>query len=386
MLSVRKINISQFRCYEAARLDLSAQGTLGGMIVLTGPNGSGKTNILEAVSLLVPGKGLRGADIAEMKNRGAGEEDLWAVAAEIDTPSGLGARIGTGQERDKGRRALRINGRNAKTQGELSSFISAVWLTPQMDRLFLEGAASRRRFLDRLVYAFAPDHATRINRYEKAMRERMKLLQLGRSDPSWLSSLEAQMAADAVSIAAARLHLVERLQQHVGALAATAFPQPRLAVEGWTEEALSSRPALAAEEELKEKLAAARAEDAGAGRTHAGTHRSDLRVFYAEKDMPAAQSSTGEQKALLVSIVLAHALMMRAEKGFVPIILLDEVAAHLDEARREQLFSCLRALEGQVWLTGTDESIFASLKDSAAFFRVEGGRVTPARNLREVAL
>lgn len=406
-LSLRKINISQFRCYEAVRLDLTdtagakapdislVREAHGGIVVLTGPNGAGKTNILEAVSLLVPGKGLRSADILEMKNRSAGPEDLWAISAEVETPSGLTVRIGTGLDRPSQsdaerivkRRLVRINGKNAKNQNELSGFISAVWLTPQMDRLFLEGASARRKFLDRLVYAFEPDHVTRINRYDKTMRERMKLLLLDRYDASWLSSLEAQMSGDAVSIAASRLALIQHLQQQVAGLgsAAPLFPQPHLALQGWTENAIATRPAVDVEDELKRKLSDARALDRAAGRTHEGIHRSDLLVSYAGKNMPADQSSTGEQKALLVSIILAHALMMQAEKGFVPIILLDEVAAHLDADRRQQLFDQLQSLQGQIWLTGTDEAVFASLQ-TAKFFRVDHGHVAPVGALREVAL
>ena len=217
----------------------------------------------------------------------------------------------------------------------------------------------------------------------------MKLLQGERpADPSWLTSLEAQMSADAVSLAASRLALIQHLQQQVAGLAEAAplFPQPHLVMEGWTENAITSRPAIDVEDELKAKLAASRALDRAAGRTHEGIHRSDLRVSYAEKNMPADQSSTGEQKALLVSIILAHALMMQAEKGFVPIILLDEVAAHLDAARRQQLFDQLQALKGQIWLTGTDESVFAPLRDHAKFFRVDHGHVAPVEPLREVAL
>ena len=386
-LSLHKINISQFRCYEAVRLDLT--GGAAGIVVLTGPNGAGKTNILEAISLLVPGKGLRGADILDMKNRCAGAEDVWAVSAEVETSMGLTVRIGTGLDRDAKRRLVRINGKDAKSQNELSGFISAVWLTPQMDRLFLEGASARRKFLDRLVFAYEPDHVTRLNRYDKTMRERMKLLQGERAaDPAWLQSLEAQMSADAVSIAASRLNLIRHLQQQVAGLGVTSplFPQPQLAMTGWVEQEVEAHPAVDVEDALKHKLAAARPLDRAAGRTHEGIHRSDLQVTYAGKDMPAAQCSTGEQKALLVSVILAHALMMKAEKGFVPIILLDEVAAHLDAARRQQLFDQLQALGGQIWLTGTDETIFSSLRDSAKFFRIDHGHIAPAAPLREVAL
>ncbi|MCK5555684.1 MAG: AAA family ATPase, partial [Alphaproteobacteria bacterium] len=206
-LSLHKINISQFRNYEAARLDLTETGQkASGIVVLTGSNGAGKTNILEAVSLLVPGKGLRRAEIKNMKNRAAGAEDLWAVSAEVETAKGLTVRIGTGLDRKTKRRIVRIDGKNTKRQSDLSSFVSAVWLTPQMDRLFLEGSTARRRFLDRLVFAYEPDHVTRINRYNKIMRERMKLLQLDKpADPRWLSGLETQMSAAAVSAAASRI-------------------------------------------------------------------------------------------------------------------------------------------------------------------------------------
>jgi len=359
-LSLHKINISQFRNYEAARLDITrTERYPSGIIVLTGPNGAGKTNILEAISLLVPGKGLRRAEAKDMKNRAAVSEDIWAVSAEVETAQGLTVRIGTGLDRETKRRIVRINGKDVRRQSDLSGFVSTVWLTPQMDRLFLEGSSARRRFLDRLVFAYEPDHITRINRYNKTMRERMKLLQLDKlADPRWLSGLETQMSAAAVSAAASRIALLQRLQQHADTLDSY-FPRPRLKVEGWVENELTMRPAVRlkvegwveneltmrpavdVEEDLKNRLVASRPIDRASGRTSNGIHRSDLQVFYAEKNIPAALSSTGEQKALLVSIILAHALMMQAEKGFIPIILLDEVAAHLDEVRRRQLFSRL---------------------------------------------
>lgn len=378
-LSLHRINISQFRSYETLRLDLTGSDSRpAGIIVLTGANGAGKTNILEAVSLLVPGKGLRGADILDIKNRVAAATDVWAVSAEVETAGGQIVRIGTGLDRNVKRRVVRINGKDAKTQNDLSEFISAVWLTPQMDRLFIEGASARRKFLDRLVYAYEPNHVMRINRYDKTMRERMKLLQHEKqADPKWLATLEAQMAADAVAIAASRLTLLQHLQSHAAALRYTAplFPQPLLEMTGWVEQEMATRPAVDVENALKERLAAARNIDREAGRTHDGIHRSDLQVSYADKSMPAAQCSTGEQKALLVSILLAHTLMMQAEKGFIPLLLLDEVSAHLDAARREQLFVQLLALKGQVWLTGTDKGIFSPLAGAARFLHVEHGTV-----------
>lgn len=373
-LALRKINLSLFRNHTAARLDLSGPGARQAkMIVLSGPNGAGKTNILEAVSLLVPGKGLRGAELAELKSKSAGPEDGWAVSAEIETPQNLLVRIGTGSARgDDKKRIVRIDGKPA-TQAALAGILAAVWLTPQMDRLFLDGAAARRRFLDRLVYAHTPEHAARLSRYEKTLRERLHLLQLGRADPAWLASLEARIAEDGAAIAAARLALIAALQEQVAAeQIEAAFPRPRLALAGWTAGGHGGTDAA----DVARRLAAGRGADAAAGRTLEGVHRADLAVFHAEKDIPAALSSTGEQKALLVSIVLAHAGLMRAEKGFVPLILLDEVAAHLDAARRDALFTRLAALEAQVWLTGTEAGVFGALGQEARFFRVSDGRVT----------
>jgi len=357
------------------------------MAVLTGENGAGKTNVLEAISLLVPGKGLRGADLLEMKNRQAGPEDLWAVAAELETPEGTQVRIGTGLDRDFKRRLVRIQGKEAKAHAELSQYVSCVWLTPQMDRLFVEGASSRRKFFDRLVYSFESEHATRLNRYDKTLRERMKLLQdTPNPDPRWLDALEAQLSADAISIAASRLNLVSRLSHYVARLAErqSLFPSPYISLSGWTEGEVQRMPALAVEETLKERFKASRALDRHSGKSHEGVHRSDFLVRFAAKDMPSSQCSTGEQKGMLIAIVLAHALMMQGEKGFVPLLLLDEVAAHLDDARREELFSCLAALEAQVFFTGTDADIFTSLKAQARFFAVDGARVTPQRQLEAV--
>jgi DNA replication and repair protein RecF len=376
---LHKLTLSRFRNYETLRL--SPDGA--SVIVLTGPNGAGKTNLLEAVSLLAPGRGLRGAELNEMQERGISEP--WAVAAEIETVQGVLLRLGTGLKADGKGRVVRLNGRDMKSQAELGAIAPCVWLTPQMDRLFAESASGRRKFLDRLVYAFQPDHAFHVARAEKNMRERLKLLTREReerryADPAWLGALESQMAADFIAIGAARLALIEALGSHLGRLAAmqSLFPVPRIKVEGETEQGLIGRPALAAEDALRETLAARRAIDAAAGRTLTGAHRSDLSATYESKNAPAAQCSTGEQKGMLVSIILAHALMMRAEKGAAPLLLLDEVAAHLDPARRAQLFDILAQAGGQVWLTGTDPGVFASLAEQARFFHVEDGQATLA--------
>ncbi|HYD19274.1 MAG TPA: DNA replication/repair protein RecF [Patescibacteria group bacterium] len=383
-LLLQKLNLTHFRSYDALRLDFAAAR----MAVFTGPNGAGKTNILEAISLLIPGRGLRGADLLEMKSRTAGPEDLWAVSAEVETASGEQLRIGTGLDRDYKRRVVRIGGKDAKAQNELTAHVSCVWLTPQMDRLFLEGASARRKFFDRLVYAFEPAHVTRLNHYDATLRERMKILVEHRhSDPRWLDALETQLAADAVSIAASRLNLLSRLAHYVAQLGEgrSVFPLPYISLSGWTETEIQQRPALAVEDALKERFRQSRGLDAHSGKSHEGIHRSDFLVRYGVKDMPADQCSTGEQKGLLTAIVLAHALMMQGEKGFVPLLLLDEVAAHLDDARRDELFAILSALNGQVFLTGTDPGIFSALKNMARFFAVEGAGATPRAMLDVVA-
>lgn len=373
-LCLQKISLTNFRNYEALRLEVGAAR----QIVLWGANGAGKTNVLEAVSLLTPGKGLRGAALDELTCRTAagavGHPALWAVAAELQSASGLSLRLGTGLDRPRAdtapRRVIRLDGKEVKGQRHLSDHVAAVWLTPQMDRIFLEGAAARRKFLDRLVFAYAPDHVTHLNRYDKNLRERMRLLTGNHAaDPRWLDTLEMQIAGDAVSIAAARSHLLLRLAHHLSALSLkqSLFPAPRAEIVCAVAAALQSSPALAVEQDIAEKLRRARAVDAAAGRATVGAHRADFAVTYAAKNMPADQCSTGEQKGLLLSIVLAHARMMQAEKGFVPLLLLDEVAAHLDDARRLQLFGHLESLGGQVWLTGTDAALFTPLRDAAVF-------------------
>lgn len=391
-LSLQKVSLTNFRNYEALRLDVGGAR----QIVLSGANGAGKTNILEAVSLLTPGKGLRGAELDDLTCRSAvgsaGHPPLWAVAAELESAAGLPLRLGTGLDRAReggaSRRVIRLDGKEVKGQRHLSEHVAAVWLTPQMDRLFLEGAAARRKFLDRLVFAYAPDHVTHLNRYDKSLRERMRVLTDNRTpDPRWLDTLENQIAGDAVSIAAARAYLIVRLSYHLAVLAAqqSLFPAPEVRLLCPVALALETVPALEAEQQLAENLRGNRAADAAAGRTAAGTHRTDFAVRYAAKDMPANLCSTGEQKGLLLSIVLGHARMIQAEKGFVPLLLLDEVAAHLDDARRAQLFGHLQALGGQVWLTGTDAALFDALKD-AAVFDIDNAQAVPrSRSARGVA-
>jgi DNA replication and repair protein RecF len=267
---------------------------------------------------------------------------------------------------------VRIDGEPARSQAALGERLAVLWLTPAMDRLFSEGPAGRRRFLDRLVLGLDPAHASRLAAYEQAARERARLLRDGPADPAWLAALEAMMAAQGVAIAAARRELARRLD-HVCEAAQGPFPRARLAVLGTIEDWLEAMPALAAEEKLARALAHSRRRDALAGGAEIGPHRSDLAVGLREKGIPAGLASTGEQKALLVAILLADAQLLRTIRGEAPLLLLDEIAAHLDSQRRGALFELLPALDGQAWLTGTEPALFAPLRSSAQFLTVHDG-------------
>ncbi|MDA0664057.1 MAG: DNA replication/repair protein RecF [Proteobacteria bacterium] len=361
-LAVTRLRLSDFRSYHKAAYDGDTRP-----VVLTGPNGAGKTNMLEAVSFLAPGRGLRQAQLNEIDRR-SGDPAGWAVAGTICGASGP-VDIGTGREPDRPRRMVRVNGAPVSGQGALGEYVSIVWLTPQMDRLFLDGASARRRFLDRLVFGFDTAHAGRVGGYEHAMRERLRLLKAGRMDDAWLSALEESMAERGVAIAAARREMATRLARAC-AEGTGPFPRAGIAATGEVESLLDDGPALAAEDCLRERLARTRRLDADSGRTSAGPHRSDFTVRHLEKEMPADQCSTGEQKALLIAVVLADARLQAAERGAAPLLLLDEVAAHLDAEKRQALFAEILALGAQAWLTGTDRTTFAELESRAQFFRV----------------
>lgn len=373
MAFIRSLQLHAFRCYDSARLD----GLTSGPVVLTGPNGAGKTNVLEAVSLLSPGRGIRGAKVSEMQQRDAGNP--WAVSSEAETRFG-DVRIGTGLDTTAAaeKRIVRINGETVRAQTALAEYLACVWLTPQMDRLFIEGSSSRRKFLDRLIFAFDPGHAGRVTRYENAMSQRSKILRDNeRPDPVWLDGLEAQMAETGVAIAAARTEFLTILQGACDQsdVAETLFPRALMALRGTIEELLAQAPALEVEEMFRYQLRESRSTDARTGGAATGPHKADLTVIYAAKDMPADQCSTGEQKALLIGITLAHSRLMAAERGAPPILLLDEVAAHLDKSRRAALYDILLSLGGQVWMTGTDALLFDSLSTKAHFFHVEKSRL-----------
>lgn len=370
------LHLLNFRCYA----DTHIKNLSAGAVVLHGANGAGKTNILEAVSLLTPGRGMRGAKLNDIQKKNEGNAP-WVVAAHAQTPFGA-VQIGTGWDVDKDKRTVRINGAGGKAQSAMSEWLSCVWLTPQMDRLFLEASSSRRRFLDRLVFTFDTGHAGRVTRYDNAMSQRAKILkEYQKPDPAWLDGLEATMAETGTAIAAARLHFVQKLQEacdRAAPLEDRLFPKSRLAATGTVEELLTRAPALEVEDLFRYQLTRTRDQDSITGGAATGVHRSDLSVTYAAKNMPAAQCSTGEQKALLLGIILAHARLMTGERGSPPILLLDEVAAHLDETRRAGLYDLLLPLGGQVWLTGTDESLFFPLKNRGAFFHVEGAVLFPS--------
>ena len=355
-MAILRLALTDFRSYPDA---LIAPGP--GFVVLTGENGAGKTNVLEAVSLLSPGRGLRGASLGEMARR-SGPGGV-AVAARLTPDPGAEAiDIGTGAAPSAPeRRQVRINGAAASATS-LSEWLSVLWLTPAMDRLFTESTGGRRRFLDRLVLALSPGHAVHAARYEAAMRARNKLLAEDRPDPDWLSALEARMAEHGAALAGARADAAAALSERLAAAPEGPFARAGLALEGWTGG------------DLRRELAAGRARDAAAGRTLAGPHRTDLAVTHLGKGQPAAFCSTGEQKALLLGIVLAHAALVAERAGRRPILLLDEVAAHLDPSRRAALFDRLAADGGQVWLTGTERSLFEAIGE-ATWLEVAGGRI-----------
>jgi DNA replication and repair protein RecF len=373
-LRLERLTLTGFRSYAALTARFAAP-----IIALVGENGAGKTNLLEAISLLSPGRGLRGARLAELARRGPDGRvaETWAVAGRLATPEGP-LDLGTGvEEAGASRRSFLLDGAAPRSQAEIAARMAAVWLTPQMDRLFQDGAAARRRFLDRLVWAIEPAHAREVAGYDTASAERNRLLAAGRADPAWLDALEDAMARHGIAVAAARRGLVARLNRVLADGIAGAFPAARAEIACDWAAALEAGPALAAEEALRARLREGRTADAAAGAARIGPHRADLALIHGPKGVPAALCSTGEQKALLVSVVLGHAGLIAEARGHAPILLLDEVAAHLDAARREALFAALASLPAQAFLTGTDGRVFSPLAPRAEVWRVEGGMLHP---------
>ncbi|HEY4545033.1 MAG TPA: DNA replication/repair protein RecF [Pedomonas sp.] len=371
---VSRLLLTRFRSYAEASLEAGPEP-----VVLTGPNGAGKTNILEALSLLSPGRGLRSATYREMEREG----DLpgWAVAARLTGRTGQ-SDVGTGTTADaRDRRQFRIDGSPA-TSADLLATVNVLWLTPSMDRLFVEGATSRRKFFDRMVLALYPEHAGHVARYEAAMRERGRLLAEERgADPVWLSALERKMAEHGVAVAAARRDALGALQRLIdlkdlggGAGAASPFPNAILALEGEVEARLTTEKALDVEDWMVETLSQRRGPDRMAGRAGFGVHRTDLVVTHAPKSMLASRCSTGEQKALLIGLVLAQTRLVAELTGYWPLLLLDEIAAHLDGRRRDALFDILMSMGVQAWMTGTDADVFVGLKGHAQLWTIDAGK------------
>ncbi|AZO16851.1 DNA replication/repair protein RecF [Mesorhizobium sp. M2A.F.Ca.ET.043.05.1.1] len=371
---ISKLTLTNFRNYAALSLELAP-----GAVVLSGDNGAGKTNLLEAISFLTPGRGLRRAPYADVAREGG--DSGFALHARIEGPEGqveIGTGISGGDAAGEGGRKVRINGAPARSAEDMLEWLRVVWLTPAMDGLFPGPAADRRRFLDRLVLAIDPGHGQRALDYEKAMRGRNRLLTEGSRDGAWFDAIETQMAETGVAIAAARAELVRLLAAMIDRLPGSGpFPQADISLAGDLESALGSAPAVDVEERYRAALANGRERDRAAGRTLDGPHRSDLVVRHRPKSMPAELCSTGEQKALLVGIVLSHARLTGEMSGLTPILLLDEIAAHLDAGRRAALFSILEELNCQAFMTGTDAALFSSLEGRAQFLTVDHGSVEP---------
>ena len=371
---VRRLTLTNFRNYHAAALEAGAD-----TMVLVGPNGAGKTNLIEAISFLAPGRGLRRANLDEVAF--AEGDGSWAVSADIEGALGL-ATLGTGIERPLGEEApssrkFRIDREPAPSAAAFADHLRVVWLTPAMDGLFAGAPSERRRFLDRLALAVDAEHNSRINALERALRSRNRLLEDPRPDPHWLDAVEHETAELAVAVASLRVETVRRLDAVLRSRKDAAFPPAEIALDGWMEKLIPSHPAGEIEERYRAVLRDNRAPDAAAGRTLDGPHLTDLAVRYAAKGIAAADASTGEQKALLIGLVLAHARLVAEMTGFAPVLLLDEVVAHLDPSRRAALQTELTALGAQVWMTGADPALFAEISGDAKFIDVDSGRLTP---------
>lgn len=372
---IKQLRLTNFRSYESLDLVLSDEMR---PVVLTGCNGAGKTNILEAVSFLAPGRGLRSArlnDVARNTDKVLLRDTVitlpprWSVSAKIKTVSGE-VTVGTGTIDGSERRQIRIDGKNSVKQSELGQVVRCLWLTPAQDRLFCGDPISRRRFLDRLVQAFDATHATRLSDYNTAFKQWSCLLREGRYETSWLAALEEQMVLTGVAICASRLDVVSRISNYLKLADEAVFPCPEIVLTGLIEQQLQNETAVFVEEKFAAHLKASRRLYAD-GAMLAGPHTADFKVIHKAKHMEASLCSTGEQKALLLSIILAQMQAQMREQGMCPILLLDEVGAHLDTNRRDALFEILKALPTQVWMTGTDAAAFSYLNTDAQFFNVE---------------
>jgi len=373
-MPVRRLTLTNFRNYPTASLHADTD-----TIVLVGPNGAGKTNLIEAISFLAPGRGLRRANLDEVAFlEGDGS---WAVSAEIEGALGL-ATLGTGIERavEEGASVLRKCRIDREPVGSAAAFadhLRVIWLVPAMDTLFAGAPSERRRFLDRLVLAVDAEHASRVNALERSLRSRNRLLEEPRPDPHWLDAVEHETAELAVAVAGLRVETMRRLEAVLAARTKSAFPAAEIALDGWIEKLVPGHPAIEIEERYRAVLRDNRARDAAAGRTLDGPHLTDFKVIYAAKGITAADASTGEQKALLIGLVLAHARLIAEMTGLAPVLLLDEVVAHLDPARRVALYEELLQLGTQVWMTGADPALFAEVGTGVAVIEIASGRLAP---------
>ncbi len=370
---IHRLTLTHFRNYRAASLE-----TRSDVVVLVGPNGAGKTNCIEAISYLSPGRGLRRATLEDVAdNQGDGS---WAVSAEVEGALGL-ATLGTGidapgSEAAATGRRCRIDREPVGSATAFGDHLRMVWLTPSMDGLFLGAASERRRFFDRLVLAIDSEHSSRVSALERSLRSRNRLLEVRNYDDHWCDAIERETAELAVAVAATRGQTAARLAAMLRERGdATAFPSARIMLDGWMENALVTESATSVEDRYRQILRDSRARDAAAGRTLDGPHLTDLQVIYAPKNMPARDASTGEQKALLIGLVLAHASLVADMTGITPLLLLDEVVAHLDPDRRRALFNELTKLGAQVWMTGADPAAFADIGASGEMFEVDSGRI-----------
>ena len=373
---IHRLALTHFRNYRAGSVQ-----TRGDVVVLVGPNGAGKTNCLEAISFLSPGRGLRRATLEDVAdNQGDGS---WAVSAEVEGALGL-ATLGTGIDAPRGDgagvgRRCRIDRESVGSATAFGDHLRMVWLTPAMDGLFMGAASERRRFFDRLVLAIDAEHSSRVSALERSLRSRNRLLEVRNYDDHWCDAIERETAELAVAVAATRGQTATRLAAMLRARGlASAFPSAEIALDGWMENALLGEPATTVEDRYRAILKTNRVRDAATGRTLDGPHLTDLNVIYAPKNMPARDASTGEQKALLIGLVLAHATLVAEMTGIVPLLLLDEIVAHLDPGRRKALFDELARLGAQVWMTGADPAAFGEIGPSGEIFSVENGHVSRA--------
>lgn len=370
---VRRLNLHNFRNYHTASLEADAA-----TMALVGPNGAGKTNLIEAISFLAPGRGLRRATLNEVAfNEGDGS---WAVAAEIEGALGL-ATLGTGiepplEDDATPQRQYRIDRESVPSAAAFADHLRVIWLVPAMDSLFTGAPSERRRFLDRLTLAVDAEHAGRVNALERSLRSRNRLLEDARVDTHWLEAVEHETAELAVAVAGLRIETVRRLEAVLDKRKRSPFPPVEIAIDGWLEQLIPMHPASEVEERYRAVLRDNRSRDAAAGRTLYGPHLSDLKVVYAAKGIPAADASTGEQKALLIGLVLAHARLLSEMTGAAPVLLLDEVLAHLDPARRLALHHELAELGAQTWMTGADSALFREIESPATVIEVKSGTLT----------